>query len=444
MIYSAIILLIVFVIIFQVVKKSVIHHINNEINTELNKHYQEIEFENGNIVPLKKSYWQEREHISHTVNPVFVQIFNFNKTSIDHSPNLIREKLTLKSRNNIFNDVVLNNVALRQIQKSIIRDGKTKGYLVVAMALKDLEVVKILKTILLITYPILILLLFFVAQFFAGKSIEPVNSIIQTSKKITQNNFSARIPLPKNKDELFFLSDNINSLLNRIEAAIAREKQFTSDASHELRTPLAIIKGTLEVLIRKPRTDQEYQEKITYCIKEIDTINILIDQLLLLARFENQKLNIKQEKCFLNALILDSLSHFSTKIKSKNITIKTLFETDFEVNSDQYLLSIIFNNLLSNALKYSYKNSEVYIKIFIENQNVIIEILDNGFGISKDDLQKIYQPFFRSNETLAQAIKGSGIGLSLVKRLCELLVISIDIKSELNHGTLVRLIMNKT
>ena len=115
--YSAIILLVVFVIIFQVVKKSVNHHINNEINTELNRHFQEIEFENENIIPLKKSYWQEREHISHTVNPVFVQIFNFNKTTIDHSPNLICEKLILKLRDNVFNDVELNNVAIRQIQK---------------------------------------------------------------------------------------------------------------------------------------------------------------------------------------------------------------------------------------------------------------------------------------------------------------------------------------
>ncbi|MFY7810483.1 MAG: histidine kinase dimerization/phospho-acceptor domain-containing protein, partial [Flavobacterium sp.] len=94
-----------------------------------------------------------------------------------------------------------------------------------------------------------------------------------------QNNFSARIPLPVNKDELYYLSSTINSLLTRIETAIAREKQFTTDASHELRTPLAVIKGTLEVLIRKPRTSFEYQEKIIYCIKEIDTINQLIDSI---------------------------------------------------------------------------------------------------------------------------------------------------------------------
>lgn len=439
--YSAIILLIVFIVIFQVIKKAVNHHINSEITTELYKHYQEIEFKNGNILPLKKTYWQEREHISHTVNPVFVQISTLNNTIIDNSPNIKKGNLNIKPENYVFYDVKLNNTKIRQIQKPIIFEGKTKGSIVVAMALKDLEVVEILKSILLFIYPILILLLFFVAQFFAGKSIKPVKYIIETSKKNTQNNFSARIPLPKNKDELYFLSDNINSLLNRIEAAIAREKQFTSDASHELRTPLAVIKGTLEVLIRKPRTYLEYQEKITYCIKEIDTINQLIEQLLLLARFENQKHSIKHEKCFLNALILDSLTHFSSIIKQKNITIETGFEKDYELNSDQYLLSIIFNNLLSNALKYSHENGEVSIKILQKNDNLTIEIKDNGIGISKEDLQKIYQPFFRSNETLHQTIKGTGLGLSIVKRLCELLDITINIESEIDKGVVVKLIL---
>jgi signal transduction histidine kinase len=441
--YSAMILLVVFIVIFQLVKKSVNDHINIEIQTELNRHYQEIEFKNDKVLPLKKEYWKEKEHISYTINPVFVQIFNKNKSTVDYSPNLKHDNLKLKPKNYIFYDVNFNNTQIRQIQKPIVLQSKIKGYIVVAMALKDLEVVEILQSILMITYPILILFLFFIAQFFSGKSIKPVNSMIKTSEKITQNNFSARIPLPVNKDELYYLSSTINSLLTRIETAIAREKQFTTDASHELRTPLAVIKGTLEVLIRKPRTSNEYQEKIIYCVKEIDTINQLIDQLLLLARFENQKQNIKHQKCFLNAIILDSLTHFSTIINQKNIVVKTVFDSNFEINSDQYLLSIVFNNLLSNALKYCNDNGEVFIKIVQNNKNLLIEIQDNGLGIPQEDLQKIFQPFFRSSQSMLGTIKGTGLGLSIVKRLCELLEISIDISSELSKGTRVSLLMKK-
>lgn len=105
------------------------------------------------------------------------------------------------------------------------------GYLVVAMSLEDFEIVLILKNILLITFPLILILLFLIARFFAGKSIKPVRTIIDTSSKITKDNLQTRIPLPRNKDELYVLSRNINNLLNRIESAIDREKQFTSDAS---------------------------------------------------------------------------------------------------------------------------------------------------------------------------------------------------------------------
>ncbi len=172
------------------------------------------------------------------------------------------------------------------------------------------------------SFLIILILLFFIARFFAGRSIKPINAIINTSKIITKDNLKTRIPLPKTRDELFTLSKTINNLLNRIEDAIEREKQFTSDASHELRTPLTVIKGTLEVFVRKPRDNKEYEEKINYCINEVDHLNMLVDQLLLMARFENQKQSINTESVYLNALILDVLTLNSEKISSKNIDIK--------------------------------------------------------------------------------------------------------------------------
>src|SRR5512139_762628 len=100
-----------------------------------------------------------------------------------------------------------------------------------------------------------------------------------------------RIELPANKDEIYTLTSTINQLLDRLEDAVLREKQFTSDASHELRTPLAAIKGTLEVLIRKPREVEQYESKISYCIIEVDRMSTIIDQLLMLARYDGGKIS---------------------------------------------------------------------------------------------------------------------------------------------------------
>ena len=146
-----------------------------------------------------------------------------------------------------------------------------------------------LQKALLVSFPIILIILFFTTRYIAGKSIAPINNVITTANRITRENLRERISLPENKDEIHLLISTINELLNRLEDNLLREKQFTSDASHELRTPLSVIKGTLEVLIRKPREIHQYEEKINYCIRETDRITKLIDQLLFLARYDSGK-----------------------------------------------------------------------------------------------------------------------------------------------------------
>ena len=294
---SAVFICIVFVFIFQVVKYSVNNHINEEIYDELTKHLDDVSTDDNDTYLIQVDHWRAREHNSISVNPVFVQFYDVNGDEIDKSPNLKGKNLTLldEANNDKFVNSSLNSIPIRQIQTPILNNNKVVGFLIVAMSMEDFEIVLILKNILYITFPLILFLLFLIARFFAGRSIKPVQTIIETSNQITRDNLKTRIPLPQNKDELYILSENINSLLNRIENAIDREKQFTADASHELRTPLAVIKGTMEVLIRKPRNEEEYKEKIRFCVNEVDRLNRMIDQLLLLARFENQKQNVKQE-----------------------------------------------------------------------------------------------------------------------------------------------------
>lgn len=427
---------VVFVFIYSVVKYSVNNHINEEIQEELNKHLNDISTDSNDTYLIQVDQWRAREHNSISVNPVFVEFYDNHKEIIDKSPNLKNSNIQLLNNvNNKFIDTKLNSIPIRQIQTPIINKGRIVGYLVVAMSLEDFQIVLILKNILLITFPLILILLFLIARFFAGKSIKPVQTIIETSSQITKDNLKTRIPLPFNKDELYVLSENINHLLDRVENAIDREKQFTSDASHELRTPLAVIKGTLEVLIRKPRNQQEYEERIQFCVSEVDRLNHMVDQLLLLARFENQKQNIKKETIYLNALILDNLIRFSDKIDNKKIKVITSFNDDYYINSDNYLISIIFSNLISNAIKYSNNETDLTIKLFEDNNSILFSLSDKGMGIAATDIDKIFTSFFRSDVVNHSEIKGTGLGLSIVKRLCDLLKIEITLTSEINKGT---------
>jgi signal transduction histidine kinase len=442
---SSILIALVFVCIHFIVKFSVNQHINAGIQEELNKHLDDVSTDENDTYLIQVDQWRAREHNSIKVNPVFVEFYDDNKQLIDKSPNLNDSNLELfpNTCNNKFVNASLNDVPLRQIQTTIINKGKIVGYVVVAMSLEDFEIVAILTNTLLISFPIILIILFLIARFFAGRSIKPVQTIIETSSQITKDNLTTRIPLPNDKDELFILSENINKLLDRIESAIEREKQFTSDASHELRTPLAVMKGTMEVLIRKPRTQEEYQSKINFCIAEVDRLNHMVDQLLLLARFENQKQNLKEENIFLNGLILNVLSRFSQEIKANEIEIKTQFKDHYYINSDNYSLEIIINNIISNAIKYSSNQSKIQIILQSENNKINCIISDSGIGINDSDLDKIYNSFYRSSTDEHPEIKGTGIGLSIVKRLCDLLNISISIQSKKDIGTTIQLTFKK-
>ena len=439
---TGLLIFVVFFSIYSIVKISVYSHINDDIKSEVNKHLTEVEIKENRIGLIHDDEWREREHNTVAVNPVFIQFYDEKGNLAEKSPNLKIHTLIFNRNigDNEFFDTELVSKSIRQIQVPIYQKSIKKGYLLVAMSLEDAKMVlHNLSNILIFSYPLILIFLFIIARLIAGRSIKPINSIINTSNIITKDNLKSRIPLPQNRDELYTLSQTINNLLDRIENAVEREKQFTSDASHELRTPLTVLKGTLEVLIRKPRTQSEYEDKIKYGISEVNRLNNLVDQLLLLARFENQMKSIKIEKVHLNSLILDILTRYSLKMNAKKISSNHLFSKEYYVESDNYLVSIIISNIISNAIKYSNENGTIFISLSQNQTNTICTISDNGIGIPKEDLDKIMNPFFRSNPTQNPEIKGYGLGLSIVKRLSDLLSLHFEIQSEINAGTTVTL-----
>lgn len=440
LISTALMVLFVFVIIYSMVSYSVYSEIDSDINAEARNYLKEIQIKNNSISMIDDEEWKEKEHNTLNVNPIFVEILNQKKEILDKSPNLKNSVLQFKvNQENFTNyDATLAGKSIRQTQFSIFYKKRIAGYVLIAMSSEDAKLVlRNLNHVLWISYPIILVLLFCFARFVAGRSIKPITSITQTASVITKENLNTRINLPHNKDELYVLSKTINDLLDRIENAIQREKQFTSDASHELRTPLTVIKGTLEVLIRKPRDHAEYEEKINYCINEVDRLDHLVDQLLLLARFENQQQMLKMEKVSLNAVILDTLSRHSNIIQSKNIQVTTQFNADYYINSDFYLISIIIENLISNGLKYSDNNAFLNIRITETQDKIECSISDSGIGIPEEDVAKIFDQFYRSRTYQFPETKGTGLGLSIVKRLCLLLNIDITLSSQHHVGTTV-------
>lgn len=446
MISTALLIFVVFCVIYAIVRFSINIKVNNDIKIEVAKHLKEIEVKENCVLLIREKQWKKIQFNKVDISPAFIQFVDELGTLVDKSPNLKQKKLNYypEAINNVLFDGKLENTSVRQIQVPLYQYTKIIGFMIIAISVEDSAMVlNNLFFILIIAFPLIILVLFLNARFIAGRSINPISSIINTANIITKDNLKSRISLPQNKDELHLLSMTINNLLDRVENAIEREKQFTSDASHELRTPLSVIKGTLEVLIRKPRNLEEYKEKINFCINEVNRLNLLVDELLLLARFENQKKSLKIETVSLNALFLDTISRNLSVINEKKINCEVLFSKDFYVQTDAYLFSIIVNNILTNAIKYTKPNGLIIFNISEENNKTICTISDNGIGIASEDLLKIFDQFYRSKSNQHPEIKGTGLGLSIVNRLCVLLQIEIQIESKENEGTKVILAFTK-
>lgn len=442
---TAFLILILFVVVHQIVSITLNKHIDDNIQTEVQKHLSEYQYVDGRIELLYEDEWMEREHNAIDVNPVFVEFVSQEGVLFEKSPNLKDKELLFDkgfTDGDLF-DTTLEHKLIRQIQVPIYEQGDKVGYLLVAMSRENAVMVILnLERILLFAYPFVLVVLFFLARIIAGKSIRPVQSIIKTSRRISERNLSERVPLPQNKDELYELTLTINSLLERIEKALEREKEFTSHASHELRTPLAVLQGTLEVLIRKPREQEEYREKIDFCIAEIKRMNTLVDDLLLLARIENTQSEINKEPLYLRQLMEEVIPRFGWAIQQKNIEIQVYLDQAPAVYTDKHLFVMMLNNLISNAIKYNVDNGNLLITYTETADRVELIISDSGIGFEQQ-AQEVFNQFFRTQNAIDSQVKGTGLGLSIVKKLGEILQIQIGISSVLNQGTEVRLILNK-
>ena len=273
------------------------------------------------------------------------------------------------------------------------------------------------------------------------KIVRPIKNIIRTTEKITTDDLSQRIVEPKSDDELKTLTQIINQMLDRLENAFDNQSKFVSDASHELRTPLAIIKGYAEIIKKRRFADEEiFEESIDSIINETENMKNLVQKLLFLAKGEITKINtnfqIIEMKDFIQQI------HTDTEVSSK--THKFYLEKDekYKVKADVTLLQQAIRALLENAMKYSENNTNIYIKSsVIDGKNGAVSIRDEGVGISEEDTRRIFDRFYRVDDSRTKTTGGTGLGLAIVKRIVEIHKGEIRINSELGKGTEISIVL---
>ncbi len=204
-----------------------------------------------------------------------------------------------------------------------------------------------------------------------------------------------------------------------VERVFEQQRQFISDASHELRTPLSIISGEMQVALKKDRTPQEYKEVIRTSKEEMERLTRLVENLLYLARSDRDNARVKFQSLDVTDLLVSLVADFNPKIKAKSLKVR--FEPpdkNLMVRGHPAMLWTLFANLLDNAIKYTPEKGQIRVKITNQNDQVAVEIKDNGMGIDLKKQGKIFDRFYRVDASRSRP-KGFGLGLSISKSIVQ-------------------------
>ena len=267
----------------------------------------------------------------------------------------------------------------------------------------------------------------FISRIFAKRITDNIGALNRAAKKIAELDFSEKSNI-NTSDELKDLSRSINIMADSISSSIEGLNNFVSNASHELKTPIAVIDTHAQLLLAGKITEEkERKNYYRVILKESRYMNTLVKDLLLISKLSSADTKLSEEKFELHEVIRKSIEQFEFLELKKDIE----WEIDIdekEVTANKKLIEIVFNNIIQNALKYSPENSK--IKIYREGNNIVIENPMYIKEIEKTD--KLFEPFFRGNNGTEKGIEGSGLGLSLIKRILSLHSFEYGIKIKNN------------
>ena len=281
------------------------------------------------------------------------------------------------------------------------------------------------------------------------RSFLPIKQIATAAEAISNgDDLSKRIDLGPGNDELHQLAGTFNKMLDRLSDAFQREKQFTSDASHELRTPTSVILAQCEYSLELAETEEDYKEALEVIQIQGNKMKYLISQLLFFSRLEQGNQSIHLEKNNLSELT-ETICQEQTFVNDKEITLQRKIQSGVYAKVDRALFSRLLINLISNAYKYGTENGHILISLEETDNNICLQVSDDGIGIAQENLDKIWNRFYqveaaRTSSPVEEAGEGGiGLGLSMVKEITALFHGKIQVDSQLNQGTTFTLILPK-
>ncbi|MGF6376398.1 signal transduction histidine kinase [Clostridiales Family XIII bacterium PM5-7] len=293
--------------------------------------------------------------------------------------------------------------------------------------------------IMFIALPILLLLAIIAGQRITKKAFEPVAEITAAANSINGGkDLSKRLPQGENHDELYYLTETLNQMIDRLEAAFIAEKEFASDVSHELKTPIAVILADCEYILKENRTIEEYKESMETIEQQCKRTMSMIQQLLQVSRTIDKDKVLDREDFDLSEMMNGIADELEKVAKENDITLLRKIQPKVMINGDETLIMRMIINLITNAIKYSSPDKESWIKVSMgsgADGQIHLSVEDNGIGISEENQVNIFNRFYKVDKSRTSEANSFGLGLSMVKWIAEAHSGTITVESHLGQGS---------
>jgi two-component system OmpR family sensor kinase len=271
--------------------------------------------------------------------------------------------------------------------------------------------------------------------FLAGKSLAPVIKIRSLAGEIRRGRLGKRIDIGLKGKEIDDLVVIFNEMLDSIQRSIESQKRFTSDVSHEIRSPLTSLRGSIEVALRKKRPVEEYEEVLRNNLSDILRLSRITDNLLFLARADNNIHELRMQWFELDRLLESGAERLRPKADSAGLSLSEDYQQHLEMRGDIDLIEQVFSNLIGNAIKYTPRGGSVSVRAKEDDGAVTVTVSDTGIGIPEQDLEHIFDRFYRVNKERSRKLGGTGLGLAITKWIVTSHGGTISVNSTVGKGS---------
>ena len=270
-----------------------------------------------------------------------------------------------------------------------------------------------------------------------ARALRPIAEISATAAKISDGDLAQRIRPGDSESELGQLARDLNHTFARLQAAFARQAQFTADASHELRTPVAVVLAQTQSALARERPAAEYRESLAACGRAAQRMRGLIESLLMLARFDSDETPEAHERCDISRIAAESVALLKPLADEKNIGI-SVETTPAYCRGNAGQLAQAVGNIVGNAIHYNRPGGSVRVTVHLEEDSAVLAVVDSGEGIASGDLPHIFERFYRAEKSRSEGREHSGLGLAIAKAIVEKHGGTIEVATEPGTGTTFR------